>query len=160
MFIAKLSERQNCWRILEDFHCQEYISFFDINCGLFMRLHFTIGCYDCRWTSRRRQSIQFSRILIMCIDAPKSTTNPLSSCLRVDGASKHLFSEGEKNAVLSFSFNLRYFWPTSTLLHRPIACAILSLPETDPQILEHWGYAHEVHLGKSFQADSCLEMLA
>ena len=24
------------------FHCQEYIQFFDTNCGLFMRLHFTI----------------------------------------------------------------------------------------------------------------------
>ena len=55
---------------------------------------------------------------------------------------------------------LWYFWPTSTLLHGPIALAIPSLPETDPKNLEHWGYAHEVHLGKSFQADSCLEMLA
>ena len=27
-----------------------------------------------------------------------------------------------------------------------------SLPETDPQILERWGYADEVHLGKSSQA--------
>ena len=42
------------WRILEDFHSQEYIQFFDIHCGLFMRLHFSTGCYDCRWTSRRR----------------------------------------------------------------------------------------------------------
>ena len=25
VFIAKLSERQNCWRILEDFHCQSRI---------------------------------------------------------------------------------------------------------------------------------------
>ena len=28
----------------------------------------------------------------------------------------------------------------------------LSPPETDPQILEDWGYADEVHLGKSFRA--------
>ena len=27
-----------------------------------------------------------------------------------------------------------------------------SLPETDPQILERWGYADVVHLGKSFRA--------
>ena len=47
---------------------------------------------------------------------------------------------------------LRYFWPASTLLHGRIALANLSLPETDPQILEHWGYADEEHLGKSFQA--------
>ena len=53
---------------------------------------------------------------------------------------------------------LGYFWPISTLLHEHIALAIPSLLETDPQILEHWGYADEDHLGKSFQAmDSGLE---
>ena len=35
---------ENFWRILEDFHCQDDIQFFDRNCGLFVRLHFTIGC--------------------------------------------------------------------------------------------------------------------
>ena len=44
-----------------------------------------------------------------------------------------------------------HFWPASTLLHGHIALANLSLPETDPQILEHWRYADEVHLGKSFR---------
>ena len=29
---------------------------------------------------------------------------------------------------------------------------ILSLRETDPQILERWGYADEVHLGKYIRA--------
>ena len=38
------------------------------------------------------------------------------------------------------------------MLHGHIALAILSLPETDPQILEHWSYADEDHLGKSFPA--------
>ena len=51
VFIAKLSERQYCWRVLEDFHCQEYTQFFDINCGLFIRPHVTIGCYNRRRTS-------------------------------------------------------------------------------------------------------------
>ena len=61
--------------------------------------------------------------------------------------------------LLYFSpFILGYFWPASTLLHGHIALAILSLPETDPQILERWGYADEDHLGKSCQAmDSGLE---
>ena len=45
-----------------------------------------------------------------------------------------------------------YCWPASTLLHGHIALAIPSLLETDPQILEHWGYAVQDHLGKSFQA--------
>ena len=72
-----------------------------------MRLHFSIGGYDYRRTARFRQSIHFSIksfLLIMCIDAPESTTNSLSSGLRVD-AGRHLFSEGEKNVALSCSFN-------------------------------------------------------
>ena len=44
-----------------------------------------------------------SFLLIMCIDAPESTTNSRSSGLRVD-AGRHLFSEGEKNVALSCSF--------------------------------------------------------
>ena len=74
-----------------------------------MRLHFSIGGYDHRRTARFRQSIHFSIsqvffLLIMCIDAPESTTNSRSSGLGVD-AGKHLFSEGEKNIALSCSFN-------------------------------------------------------
>ena len=46
---------------------------------------------------------------------------------------------------------LTLFWPASTLLHGHFALATLSLPEADPQILERWGYADEVHLGKSVQ---------
>ena len=41
-----------------------------------------------------------SFLLIMCIDVPESTTNSLSSGSRFDGAGRHPFSEGEKNAVL------------------------------------------------------------
>ena len=48
---------------------------------------------------------------------------------------------------------LKHFWPASTLLRGPIALATLSPPETDPQILERWGYADEVHLGKSVRAN-------
>ena len=44
------------------------------------------------------------------------------------------------------------FWPASTLLRGHLALAILSPPETDPQILEHWGYANEDHLGKYIRA--------
>ena len=43
---------------------------------------------------------------------------------------------------------LTNFSPTSTLLRGHLALATLSPPETDPLILERWGYAHEVHLGK------------
>ena len=34
------------------------------------------------------------------------------------------------------------------LLRWHLALATLSLHVTDPQISEHWGYAHEVHLDK------------
>ena len=41
-----------------------------------------------------------------------------------------------------------HFRPASTLLRGHLALATLSPPETDPQILERWGCADEVHLGK------------
>ena len=68
VFSAKLSERKYCWRVFEDFHSQEYIQFFDIQRCLFMRLHFSIDCYDYRRTSRRRQGIHFSRIQVLFAD--------------------------------------------------------------------------------------------
>ena len=47
---------------------------------------------------------------------------------------------------------LIHFWPASTLLHGHLALATLSLLVTDSQILERWGYADEVHLGKYIRA--------
>ena len=37
-----------------------------------------------------------------------------------------------------------HFWAASTPLRGHLALATPSPPETDPQILERWGYAHEV----------------
>ena len=75
-----------------------------------MRLHFSIGGNDNRRTAGFRHSIHFSIthvlfLLIICIDAPESTTNSLSSGFRFD-ASKHLFAKSEKNVALSCSFIL------------------------------------------------------
>ena len=47
---------------------------------------------------------------------------------------------------------LTHFWPASTLLRGHLALAILSPLEIDPRILERWGYADEVHLGKYIRA--------
>ena len=44
------------------------------------------------------------------------------------------------------------FWPASTLLRGHLALATVSLLVNDPQILERWGYAHEVHLDKCNRA--------
>ena len=63
-----------------------------------------IGLLDVVTVSILAEFTSFSQI--MCVDAPESTTNSLSSGLRVH-AGRHLFSEGEKNAVLFFSFNFR-----------------------------------------------------
>ena len=42
-----------------------------------------------------------------------------------------------------------HFRPASTLLRGHLALATVSPLETDPQILERWGYADEVDLGKN-----------
>ena len=65
-----------------------------------------VGLHDFVKVSNSAEFKSF--LLIMCIDA-QSTANSLSSGLRFDGAGRHQFSEGEKNAVLSFSFNFRMF---------------------------------------------------
>ena len=43
---------------------------------------------------------------------------------------------------------LTHFWPAATPLRGHLALATLSPLETDPQILERWDYADEVHLDK------------
>ena len=43
---------------------------------------------------------------------------------------------------------LTHCWPASTLLRGHLALVTLSPLEIDPQILERWSYADEVHLDK------------
>ena len=58
-----------------------------------------------------------------------------------------------RTMLLCFSpLIFKHFWPASTLLRGHHALATLSPPETDPQILERWSYADEVHLGKYIRA--------
>ena len=109
VFIAKLSERQCCWRVFEDFHSQEYIQFFDIHCCLFMRLpllHWRLWLsLDFTISSKypfQHHSSPF--LLIICIErAGVDNKFPFFSGLRVD-AGKHLVSEGEKNTAFIFLF--------------------------------------------------------
>ena len=106
-------------------------------------------------------SAEFKSFLLIIVHRRSGVYNKFSFlCLRVDGEGRHQFSEGEKIAVLFFSFNFKICLASFHAAHGHIALAILSLPETDPQILEDWGYANEDHLGKSFQAmDFGLECL-
>ena len=112
IFIAKLSKRQNCCRILEDFNSQEYIQFFDIHRCLLMRLHFSIGCYDCRGTSRRRQSIHFGRIQVLFADHVHWRTgvdNKFSFLWFKDlmALADTYFAKVRRMLFISFSFNFR-----------------------------------------------------
>ena len=68
-----------------------------------MRLHFSFGCDFVKVSI----SASFRSFLLnFCIDTAESTTNSRSSGLRYD-VGKHLFSEGEKDATLFFSFKFR-----------------------------------------------------
>ena len=58
-----------------------------------------------------------SFLLIMCIDAPESTTNSRSSGLIVD-AGRHLISEGEKSVALSCSFNFNTLLAVQSWFHQ------------------------------------------
>ena len=81
-----------------------------------------------------RFSAEFkSFVLIMCIDAPESTTNSLSTGLRVHGAGRHQFPKVRRMLFYVSPLILGCFWPASMLLHGHIALAFLSLPETDHQ---------------------------
>ena len=122
-----------------------------------MRLHFTIGGYDRRETTRLRHGFQFSRIQFFFADHVRRRSgvyNKLILFPLVQGLMMQVDIDSPKVRRMLFMSPLifGYFWRASTLLHGHIALAIASLLETDPQIFGHWGYADEVHLGKSFQA--------
>ena len=62
------------------------------------------------------------------------------------------FPETRRMLLFGAPLILTHFWPASTLLRGHLALATLSLLVNDPQTLERWGYAGEVHLGKCIRA--------
>ena len=129
-FTAKLTERQYCWRVLEDFHCQEYIQFSTYTiasscvCTSPLAVMTVVGLHG--FVKVSISALRRSFLLIMCIDAPESTTNSLSSGFNVD-AGKHLFSGDEKNAALSCSFSLNTFLASFHAASRaPCSCHSVS----------------------------------
>ena len=107
VFFAKPSKRQYCWRVFEDVHGQEYTQFFvtvasSCVCTSPLAVMTIVGLHDFVKVSISASLKSF--LLIVCIDAPESTTNSRSSGFNVD-AGRHLFSEGEKNVALSCSFH-------------------------------------------------------
>ena len=112
VFIAKLSNRQYCWHVSRTFIAKNISN--SLTCAVASSCVCTsplavmaiVGLHDFVKISISASLKSF--LLIMCIDAPESTTKSRFSSLRVDAGS-HLFSEGEKKAVLSrsFKFNTR-----------------------------------------------------
>ena len=62
------------------------------------------------------------------------------------------FPEMRRMLLFGAPLILTHFWPASILLRGHLALATPSLLEYDPQILERWGCAHEVHLCKYIRA--------
>ena len=127
VFIAKLSERQYCWRVFEVFHSQEYIHFFDVHRCLFMRLHFSIGGYDYRRTTRFRQGIHFSITQVLCASTLRNRQQipvPQVSTLMQAGT---YFPETRRMLLFHAPLISTHFWPASTLLRGHLAIATLSL---------------------------------
>ena len=130
VFIAKLSERQYYWRVFEDFHSQEFSNSLTYTiapscvCTSPLPVMTIVGLHDFVKVSISASLKSF--LLIMCIDAPESTTNSRSSGLRLD-ASRHLFSEGEKNVALSGPFNFNTFLASFHAASRaPCSCHSVS----------------------------------
>ena len=95
-----------------------------------------------------------SFMLIMCIDAPESTTNFRSSGLRVD-ARRHLFSDGEKNVALSCSVNFNTLLAS---LHAaswaPCSCHSVSSRDRSSNFralgLRSWGSPGQIYPSEGF----------
>ena len=76
-----------------------------------------------------------SFLLTICMLAPESTTNTLSSGFIVDAAGKIHSSEGEWNVALSsFFWANRYSWQVPTRLRGHVALVLQPLLEICPQI--------------------------
>ena len=93
-------------------------------------------------------------LLIMCIDAPESTTNSRSSGLRVD-AGRHLFSEGEKNVALSCSFNFNTLLTSFHAASRaPCSCHSVSSWDRSSNFgalgLRSWGSPGQIYPSERF----------
>ena len=132
VFIAKLSKRRYCWRVFQaKSKSLTYTIASSCVCTSPLAVMTIEGLHDFVKVSISAEFKSF--LLIMCIDAPESTTNSRSSGLRFDGADTY-FPKVRRMLLIHAPLILEHFWPASTLLHGHLALATLSLPETDPQI--------------------------
>ena len=99
-----------------------------------MRLHFTMGCYDRRWASRRRQSFQFTRNQNLFADHVHRRSGVYKQILVPQVKDLMLantnFPKVRRMLLFHAPLFLIHFRPASPLLRGHLALATLSLPET------------------------------
>ena len=87
-----------------------------------------------------------SFLLSICIDAPESATNSLSSGFFEEGARNDQTSEGEKNVALSLSLSLQTFFAEShASLRAHLSCCKVFFLCSFLDFLVHKDCALEVH---------------
>ena len=157
MFFAEFSKRKHCWCIFEELYCHEQIRFFHIQCCFLICLHFSIGCdipleesWKLALSPFLLSSSSFS--LSMCVDAPESTTNSLSSGFGQDGAGMHRTSKGEKKRSFIPIFELHDTFGHSPRISAGTSLLHVCLPEAYPRIWERTDFAHEEKCVESLQA--------
>ena len=92
-----------------------------------------VGLLDVLMVSNSAEFMSFS--LTMCILAPESTTNSLSSGSLAEALGRTHFSAGEKNVALSFALSLLMFLARfHALLRAHIAVVFQSPHGTDPRV--------------------------
>ena len=72
--------------------------------------------------------------------------------LRHEAKAKMCRNKEQKTTTNLWNTILTHFWPASALLRGHLAIPTLSPPETDPQILERWSFADEVHMGRCIRS--------
>ena len=145
VFIEKLSKRQYCRRVIEDFHSQEYIQFFDIHRCLFMRLHFSTGGHDYRRSTRFRQNIHFSITQVLFFDHVhwRSGVDNKFSFLKFQRWCTY-FPKVRRMLLFSCSFNFNTLLESFHAASRP-PCSCHSVSSADRStnfgalVLRSWG---------------------
>ena len=123
-----------------------------------MRLHFSIGCYVYRRTSRLRQGIHFSITQVLYADHMhrRSRVNKFSflrfQTLMQVGTN---FPKVRRMLLCISPLVWEHFWPASTLLHGHLALATLFPPETGPSNygalgLRWWGSPGQIIPSEGF----------
>ena len=123
VFIAKLSKRQYCWSVFEDFHGQEYIQFLDIH------MHFSIGGYIVGLNDFVKVSISAllkTLLFIMCIEL-RNRQQILFLQVSTSMQGGTYFPETRRMLLFSCFFNLNTFLASFHAASRaPCSCHSVS----------------------------------